>query len=161
MSTQQNHQNPPPTLARLVVTYTVAGVVAIGLFAALGIGIVWGAEAFDRSQRVADAKNVVTTSRIAANNKVRLNEIKIGQQRQRVKIAEQEAEVRLREARGVKAAQDEIAKTLTPEYIQYEMTKVLADIAKSGKNSSVIYIPVGPDGLPVIANSDTRAKTRG
>lgn len=130
-------------------------IVAMGgaLLIALVIGTIWGFKAFNRTQRVADAENKVTTSQIDANNQVELNRIKIDQQEQRVKIAEQEAEVRLREAQGVKAAQDEIAQTLTPEYIQYEMTKVLADIAKSGKNSSVIYIPVGPDGLPVIADA--------
>lgn len=133
-----------------------SGVLAIALALALIIGGTWGFKAFNRTQRVADTKNVVTTSRISANNQVELNRIKISQQEQRVKIAEQEAEVRLREARGVKAAQDEIAKTLTPEYIQYEMTKVLADIAKSGSNSSVIYIPTGPDGLPVVASAATK-----
>ncbi|WP_051854709.1 hypothetical protein [Streptomyces sp. NRRL B-1347] len=156
MNTQNNRRDDAATL----LLFAGAGVAALALVVAMIIGSVWGFKAFNRTQRVAEAKNVVTTSRIDANNKVKLNEIKISQQAQRVKIAEQEAEVRLREARGVKAAQDEIAKTLTPEYIQYEMTKVLADIAKSGKNSSVIYIPVGPDGLPVIANSDARANTR-
>lgn len=117
------------------------------------IGTMWGFKAFNRSQRVADANNRVTTSQIDANNQVEINRIRISQQEQRVKIAEQEAEVRLREAQGVRAAQDEIAKTLTSQYIQYEMVKSLEKIGKSGKNNSVIYIPVGPDGLPVVANS--------
>lgn len=133
----------------------VAGIATLCLALLLGVimGSMWGFKSFNRTQRVADAKNKVTTSRIDANNQVELNRIQIAQQEQRVKIAEQEAEVRLREARGVRAAQDEIAKTLTGPYIQYEMTKVLADIAKSGSNSSVIYIPVGPDGLPVVADA--------
>lgn len=145
-----------PSMPRVILAGTAAAVGALALVVALIISTIWGFRAFNRTQRVADAKNVVTTSRIKANNQVELNHIRISQQAQRVKIAEQEAAVRLREAEGVKAAQDEIAKTLTPEYIQYEMTKVLADIAKSGKNSSVIYIPVGPDGLPVIADATKR-----
>lgn len=135
---------------------TITAIIAVvGLIGIIG-SCMAGFKAYARYQAVADAKNKVKTTQIAANNQVELNHIKISQQEQRVKIAEQEAEVRLREAEGVKAAQDEIAKTLTPEYIQYEMTKVLADIAKSGKNSSVIYIPVGPDGLPVIADATKR-----
>lgn len=146
--------------AKKAVTVGILAFTALSLLIGLILGATWAFKSFNRDQRVAEAKNVVTTSRIGANNQVALNRIKIGQQKQRVKIAEQEAEVRIREARGVKAAQDEIAKTLTGEYIQYEMTKVLADIAKSGRNSSVIYIPVGPDGLPVIANAATKSGTR-
>ncbi|MEZ7004987.1 hypothetical protein [Streptomyces sp. AD55] len=138
----------------------VAGAVLLAAFVGLILGGTWAVKAFARSQKVADAQNKVTTSQIAANNTVELNRIRISQQEQRVKIAEQEAEVRLREAKGVRLAQDEIAKTLTPEYIQYEMTKTLGDIAKSGKNSTVIYIPVGPDGLPVVADTSSSKAAR-
>lgn len=125
----------------------------IAMTAALIMGTIWGFKAFNRSQRVADVKNTVTTSRIEANNQVEINRIRIGQQEQRVKIAEQKAEVRIREAQGVRAAQDEIAKTLTPQYVQYEMVKSLEKIGKSGRNNTVVYVPVGPDGLPMVANA--------
>lgn len=132
----------------------VTTIIGLGLLIAMILGCMFGFKAYSRYQARADVDNKVKTSRVEANNQVELNHIKISQQEQRVKIAEQEAEVRLREAEGVKAAQDEIAKTLTREYIQYEMTKVLADIAKSGKNSSVIYVPTGSDGLPIVTNAD-------
>jgi regulator of protease activity HflC (stomatin/prohibitin superfamily) len=137
---------------------TAAGgvlVIALGVALLVGmiIGTIWGFKAFNRSQRVADAENKVTTSQIEANNQVEINRIRIDQQEQRVKIAEQEAEVRLREAQGVRAAQDEIAKTLTPQYIQYEMVKSLEKIGKSGRNNTVVYVPVGADGLPIVADA--------
>jgi hypothetical protein len=43
-----------------------------------------------------------------------------------------------------------IAKTLTPLYVQFEMTQALSEIAKSGRNSSIVYIPSGPGGVPFI-----------
>lgn len=130
-----------------------ASCVAVSLVILLGtvMGSIWGFKAFNRTQRVAEAENQVTTSRIKANNKVKLNEIRIGQQAQKVKIAEQDAEIRFRESQGIRKSQDEIAKTLTPQYLQHEMIQQISKVSKSGKNSSVIYIPVGPDGLPVTA----------
>ncbi|MGI5400606.1 hypothetical protein ACQEVG_14330 [Streptomyces sp. CA-135486] len=40
------------------------------------------------------------------------------------------------------------------------MTEALKDIAKSGKNNTVIYIPVGPDGLPVVADTSQKGAHR-
>lgn len=128
---------------------TVTLVVLIGLL----MGSIAGFKAFNRYQRVQDAKNTVTTSRIAANNKVKLNEIEISQQQQRVKIEQQKAQIRYEKAKGIRESQDEIAKTLTPLYVQFEMTEALKEIAVSGKNNTVIYIPVGPDGLPMVTTA--------
>ncbi|MCX5239765.1 hypothetical protein OG824_31650 [Streptomyces prunicolor] len=128
---------------------------AIGLTALIAIilGCMWGYRTYDRYQAVQDTKNYVTTSQIKANNRVRLNEIEISQQKQRVKIEQQKAQIRFEKSKGIREAQDEIATTLTPLYVQFEMTEALKEIAVSGKNSSVIYIPTGADGLPVIANA--------
>lgn len=147
--------------ARNGLIVVVCGVVGIALVAGLAMGVIWGFKAFNRSQRVADANNAVTTSRIKANNQVKLNEIQIGAQEQRVKIAQQQAAVRLENAKGVRNAQDEIAKTITPLYVQMEMVNALESIAKSGKNSTVIYLPVGPDGLPVVNTTDASKAAAG
>lgn len=139
-------------------------VVGLGLVAGMIFGGVAGCKSFNRYQSVQDVKNKTTTTRIDTENKTKAAQLKaksdaeiariqIATQKQRVLIAEQQAEIRLKEARGIKMAQDEIAKSLTPLYVQFEMTKQLSEIANSGKNSSVIYIPVGPDGLPVVANT--------
>lgn len=130
---------------------TVTVLIGLGLLIAIIMGCMFGFKAYGRYQARADAQNVVTTSRIAANNKVKLNEIEISQQEQRVKIEKQTAQIRYEKAKGIRESQDEIAKTLTPLYVQFEMTEALKEIALSGKNSSVIYIPTGADGLPVTA----------
>src|SRR5512143_3737624 len=94
----------------------------------------------NRTQALADARNEVT-----------ITNIRIGTTAQKVAIAKQEAQIRYQNAVGVREAQDEIAKTLTPLYVQFEMTQALIEIAKSGRNNSVIYIPTGPDELPLVA----------
>jgi len=40
---------------------------------------------------------------------------------------------------------------LTPLYVQFEMTEVLKEVAKSGENNSIVYIPTGTNGVPLIS----------
>lgn len=130
---------------------TITAVIAVVGLVGIILGCMFGFKAYGRYQSRQDVQNYVTNSKVKANNQVRLNEIEIGQQKQRVKIEQQKAQIRFEKSKGIREAQDEIAKTLTPLYVQFEMTEALKEIALSGKNSSVIYIPTGPDGLPVTA----------
>lgn len=114
-----------------------------------------------RHQQVADAKNYVKTSQIRARNETTLNSIRISQQAQLVKVATQKADIRYQDALGIRRAQDEIASTLTPLYVQFEMIQALEDIAHSGSNSSVIYIPSGANGIPLIAGADGKPQVTG
>lgn len=145
--TQQDEQN-----FRFARHATITIAVGIAALIAIILGCMFGFKAYGRYQARADAQNTVTTSRIGANNKVKLNEIEIAQQEQRVKIEQQKAQIRYEKSKGIRESQDEIAKTLTPLYVQFEMTEALKEIAVSGKNNTVIYIPVGPDGLPAVAD---------
>jgi hypothetical protein len=95
-------------------------------------------------------------SRANANNKVKVTAIEIRNQAQQVKVAQQQADIRYQNAVGVRKAQDEIRKTLTPLYVQFEMVQALQQIATSGTNSTVIYLPTDPKtGLPVVPISNT------
>ena len=89
--------------------------------------------------------------RADANNRVKISQIEIRNQGQRIEIAKQKAEIRLQNAIGVREAQDEIAKTLTPLYVQFEMVEALKEIAHSGKNNSVVYLPSGANGIPLVS----------
>jgi len=94
--------------------------------------------------------------RANAQNQVKVSAIQIQNQEQRVQIAKQHAQIRYQNSIGIREAQDEIAKTLTPLYVQFEMTQALQAIATSGRNNSVIYIPTSPtSGLPVVPTSNT------
>lgn len=127
---------------------------ALGLVAIIALcGIVFGVKAFSRYQSVQDANNRATVARIAAENEAKVNSLRIAAQEQKVKITEQDAQIRITEAHGIKEAQDIISSTLTPLYVQMEMIRGMEKIASDGKNNTVIYIPVGPQGLPVVAGA--------
>ena len=136
-----------PSPVRLGVYSLIGLTVLVGLI----MGSIAGFKAFGRYQAKADASNRATVAQIKANNDVKVTAIQIRNQEQRVKVAEQQSEIRLKHAQGVRKAQDEIAKTLTPLYVQFEYAEALKEIAKSGKNSSVVYIPSGEGGVPLVS----------
>ena len=117
----------------------LAVVAALAVLLGILSGIWVGAKTISRAQKRADA-----------NNNVKISAIEIKNQEQRVQIAKQKAEIRLQDAIGVKSAQDEIAKTLTPLYVQFEMVEALKAIAASGSNNSVVFIPAGANGIPLV-----------
>ena len=94
-------------------------------------------------------------ARANANNNVKISAIEIRNQAQRVIVAKQQADIRYQQSIGIKRSQIEIAKTLTPLYVAFEMTQALQAIATSGQNNSVIYLPTNPTtGLPVVPISN-------
>lgn len=118
------------------ITLLVALLLVVGLL----VGGAFGCKAYKRYQVRADA-----------NNQVKVTAIQIRNQAQRVKIAKQKAQIRFQTAIGIKKAQDEIQKTLTPLYVQFEMVDALKAIAGSGKNNSIVYIPAGANGIPLVS----------
>ena len=127
--------------AATFVAIVAAGVVALALVLALIIGGYVVTKNIGRGQHRADARNQVSISSIEIQN-----------QAQRIQVAKQKAEIRLQDAIGVREAQDEIAKTLTPLYVQFEMVDALKAIAASGSNNSVVYIPAGANGIPLVSD---------
>lgn len=121
----------------------------------LGIimGSVAGFKAFGRSQAMADARNEASIALVKANNEVTVTNIQIQTQAQQLKVHQQQAEIRQADAIGIRDAEDAIAAKLTPLYVQWEYAQALEKIAESGRNNSVVYIPTGAGGVPLIANA--------
>jgi hypothetical protein len=92
-------------------------------------------------------------ARATAANQVKLNEIKIRQQEQLIKVETQKAEIRVEEAKGIAQAQQIINATLTDRYLQHEAIKAQEKMAGS-PNHTQIYIPVGNNGIPVVKTVD-------
>jgi parvulin-like peptidyl-prolyl isomerase len=121
-------------------------VVALLVFALLCAGGFAGCKAFNRAQRRADANN---------NVKVTAINIRRAQQQARIVHAQNaavqaRAEQRLIEARGIRRAQDEISATLTDRYLQHEAIKAMQAMASSGRNNTALYIPSGPNAVPLV-----------
>jgi uncharacterized membrane-anchored protein YhcB (DUF1043 family) len=117
-------------------------VLGIALVLGLIFGLAFGCPAYNRMQKRANA-----------NNNVKVTSIMIRNQQQRVKIAQQSAQIRIANAIGVRKAQDHIAKTLTPLYVQWEAIQAELAMANS-KNNSMVYIPVGANGVPLVSTTN-------
>jgi hypothetical protein len=114
------------------------------------VGLFSGYKVWHRAQQRADA-----------NNRVKVTAINIRNAEQQAKVvAAQDATVkaqadqRLIAARGIRNAQDEIAKTLTPLYVQFEAVQAQLAMAKS-QNHTIVYVPAGTNGTPVITQDAT------
>ena len=70
-----------------------------------------------------------------------------------IQITVKEAEKREKEADGVARAMAMIKSQLTPEYLQYEAIKAQTSMVSS-PNHTVMYIPVGPMGVPLVGTID-------
>lgn len=104
----------------------VVVVLAIGLF----IGIWAGYKEFHRYQIRADAHNSARAELL------------------KVEAVKARAEQRYQESVGIKRAQDEINKTLTPLYVQHEAIQALE---RSG--AATVYIPSGNQGVPLVMDT--------
>lgn len=77
-----------------------------------------------------------------------------------IQIAEQKALVKVAEAKGIAEAQQIINSSLTTNYLRHEYVKALEECAKA-PNTTIIYVPLGKDGLPFVADimSEAAGKT--
>lgn len=64
-------------------------------------------------------------------------------------IAQRDAEIRIEEAKGIAEAQKIINATLTANYLQHEAIQAQRTMANA-PNHTTVYIPVGPNGLPLV-----------
>lgn len=124
----------------------VLSVVAFIVLVTLCVGGAAGCKEYGRYQKRADAVN---------KTKIVKQEIKTMQQRAQVIHAQEEvtratANQRFIEATGIRKAQDEIQATLTDRYLQHEAIQAQKAIATSGRNNSIIYVPSGSNGTPLV-----------
>lgn len=129
------------------------GIAAVcGIVVMLVFGIIFGSIAgcgtiknFHRSQKRQDAENNVKITHI----KIRQTNQQVQIVRAQINITKAEAEKRYQESIGIKRSQDEIAKTLTPAYLQHEA--IQAQRAHTG--AATVYIPSGNQGIPLVATT--------
>jgi hypothetical protein len=121
----------------------MAGVtfLAVALVVILIIGVIAGFKAFGRYQRVADARN-----------QEKVIEMEVKQTAMLVEVEKQKAAVRIEEAKGISESQRIINNTLTPNYLTYLSIQAQMNHADS-PNTTVIYIPVGENGVPIVRDS--------
>lgn len=122
--------------------FAVVAIIVVCIAGCFGFYIV--VKQVGRSQKRADA-----------NNNVKVTNINIRKAEQQARIVHAQnasvrakAEQRVIEAEGIRKAQDLIAATLTPLYIQHEAIKAQMDDRQGDRT----YIPVGAQGVPLVAD---------
>ena len=116
------------------------------LLVGVGVGLSAALKAYGRAEERADARNRVTLTHIAINRARQQARIT----RAQIEAKKADAEKRVAEAVGIRRAQNEIASTLTGHYLQYEAIQAQKAVATSGRNNTLIYVPSGSNGVPLI-----------
>jgi hypothetical protein len=136
-------QDAKDALAFIVVCGVCVVICIVGI-----LGLWTGYKVWHRAQVRADA-----------NNRVKVTAINIRTAQQQAKVVEAQdatvkaqADQRYIAAVGIRRAQDEVAKTLTPLYVQFEAVQAQLKMAQS-ENHTVVYVPAGTNGTPVITQN--------
>jgi hypothetical protein len=134
-----------------IVAWSAGILIGVVVTVGAGIGLSAGVQAYKRAERRANAENLVRVTRI-----------EIGQAQQQalvaraqVAAAKADAEKQYQEAIGVRRAQGVIARGLTPQYLQYEAIQAQKAVATSGRNNTLIYLPSGSGGVPLVQDPQT------
>lgn len=105
-----------------------------------------GCKEYNRYQKRADARNkteIVKQGIQTAREQAKVNVAQI-------EATKAEANKRREEAKGLRDAQDTVQATLTPLYIQHEAIEAQKATAVSGHNNTIIYVPSGTSGVPLV-----------
>lgn len=133
---------PMSNRAKIITAGTISFFVVLILF------LLFALPAYNRYQTRQDAANEVKVTHTHIEKAEEEAKVNYAQ----IKATKAEARKRVVEAEGLKLAQDEVQKTLTPLYVQFEYVKAIEQAAKSDSNT-IEFIPVGSDGLPIVGNT--------
>lgn len=115
------------------------------LFIAIAVGALGpGCKAYNRWQKREDASNQVRVVKIEIQKAEEEAKVNTAQ----IEATKAEAKKRVAESVGIKEAQVEINKTLTPLYVQHEYVQAI----EKG-HVETTFIPVGPNGIPFVGNA--------
>jgi septal ring-binding cell division protein DamX len=132
--------------ARRFSLWGLGAILTLVVIVGVGVGLSAAVKAYTRSEKRLDAENQVTLTHIA---------IRRAQQdalitRAQIVATQADADKRFAEAVGIRRAQDEISRTLTGNYLQYEAIQAQKAVATSGRNNTLIYLPSGSNGVPLV-----------
>jgi hypothetical protein len=140
-----------PTTVNRIVAWSFGTILGVAVLTGTGIGLSAGVQAYNRAEQRANAQNRVQLTRI----EIRRAEQQALVARAGVATAQANAEQQYQQAIGVRRAQDVITKGLSPQYLQYEAIQAQKAVATSGRNNTLIYLPSGSGGVPLVQDPQT------
>ena len=153
--TKRGSYGNPDTVVQISVTkYLLIGLLGLIFLIALVVGGCAGGKEYSRYQKRADAQNQT----LIVKQQIKTMEMKAKVIAAQDKVVQAQADQRVIKAQGIRKAQDEVQATLTPLYVQFEAIEAQKAIATSGRNNTVIYVPSGTNGTPVIAANAAEGK---
>jgi septal ring-binding cell division protein DamX len=145
---QERSGGDPPAggaFAKKFVLWGLTAVVTLVLIVGVGIGLSAAVRDYSRAEQRADAHNRVTLTHIGVARAEQQADIT----RAQIAATQADADKQFAQAVGIRRAQNEISRTLTGNYLQYEAIQAQKAIATSGRNNTLIYVPSGPNGVPL------------
>jgi hypothetical protein len=140
----------PGTVVR-IVAWSAGIFLGVVVVVGVGIGLSAAVQAYHRAEQRANAENLVRLTSI----EIRRADQQALVARAGVATAKAHAESQYQGAIGVRRAQDVIKKGLTPSYLQYEAIQAQKAVATSGRNNTLIYLPSGNGGVPLVQDPQT------
>lgn len=134
-----------PRLVTMIIGGVLAVAVVVGVIAGIVFGLWYGTSAMGRYQAIQNAQN-----------QVQVNNIVIAQTSQLVQVEQQKADIRVVDATGIAKAQSIISGSLTPAYLEYLAIQAQNEMAAKSDHSATIYIPVGNQGIPIVATQPVK-----
>jgi hypothetical protein len=154
----QSHQKTPasdpakkPATVTKIVAWSAGILIGVVVTVGAGIGLSAAVQAYHRAEQRANAENLVRLTHI----EIRRAEQQALVARAGVATAQANAESQYQQAIGVRRAQGVIAGGLTPQYLQYEAIQAQKAVATSGRNNTLIYLPSGSGGVPLVQDPQT------
>jgi hypothetical protein len=142
------------------VTATLWGLgilVALLATVATGVGLSLALNTYSRAEARANANDRVALTRIAIKQAKQQSLISYAQ----LGAARADAQRRYTEAVGIRRAQDVIAGKLTSQYLQYLAIQAQMAVATSGRNNTLIYLPSGSNGVPLVQDPQIANRLNG
>jgi hypothetical protein len=137
-------REPRPGAGAAILSSIILGLLVVAAI----ISCMFAFPAYGRYQTLANERNQVT-----------VNDIQIQQTEQLVQVEKQKAQIKIQEALGIAQAQRIINGTLTPQYLQHEAIQAQLTAAENSSHTETIYVPSGPQGIPMVFGAHGRAVT--
>jgi regulator of protease activity HflC (stomatin/prohibitin superfamily) len=132
-----------PSIVKRILVWSLISLFGVTAITGAGIGLSAVVSAYSREQQRATAQNQVRLARIEAQRAQLVAQSQIA-------VARAGAQAQYQQALGIRRAQDEIKHGLTNPYLQYEAIQAQKAVATSGRNNTLIYLPSGSSGVPLV-----------